>query len=425
MGVALELKGRMKAPLAPGELLVQVERWLRAHCADTLDRCHRIDENGMPWLLVRLHPIAEEVRIGALGGDVVVAQAKTSPVGPGYHIYVCETLRRLGLAVRVDWERTASSDDSGYVASGDRGDVDRAMRSWIADVARRVLFLPPGSGAVALSMPADVIFHVTSHVITPLGPRDTEWLRRVAADDLATQRDFFAWWDEANGPDTMLARALCLMWTDVRWRAPLTDEEREIDKQVLSLLEHAHRLDISLDHPWREWAELLAFVDEAKGPLYEMVVRRASRVAETKPAIGYRRGPVTLQLPSGWRLTVPGSFTSIIDVASGGGHAEEAPRAIDLAPVKLPVGDARSADELLTTPEAGTGHGNGDNVIDHSTGALRLRGRLIRGQGGAATMLTGAIAAPGALAKVSLRYVDAADDAWARATFTSVGHERQ
>lgn len=423
MGVAIELRGRVKAGPAPKELLAQAATWLRAHCQDLLDRCQEVDVDGTPWLVARLHPIAEDVRLGALPGGEVLAQAKTSPVGPGYHIYMCETLRRLGTALRIEWDRAASLDDSGYLQDGQAAAVERTMQVWIADVSRRVLFLPPGSGAVALSMPSDTVFHAEAHVLTPLGPRDTEWLRKVAADELSA-RDFFAWWSGEVGPEMMRARALCLMWTDVRWHPPASDEEREVLVTVSRWLERAHRLDISLDYPWREWAEVLRALGQDKGPLFDMIERRAARVPEGTPLVGYRRGPVSLQLPAGWRVTVPGSFSLAVD---GGtvrcGHGS---RALTLAPVPRTI-NGESAETLLALPEAGrdaaTSAGPEDEVYANEAGALRARCRIRVREGQGGYRLSGAVATTSALARLTIDFETEAEKKWALLTFASVTHE--
>jgi hypothetical protein len=416
VGVAIELSGKRKSPAPPSDLLTQAEKWLREATGDLLERATRLDVDGAPWLLVRLHPVAEELRIGVLANDTIVVQAKTSPVGPGYHVYVCQLLRRLGVALRIDWDKD-QGDDSGYWTSGNREDAEHAMTEWIADVARRVLFLPPGSGAVALSMPSDVVFHAQAHVLTPLGPRDTEWLRKVAADE-ATARDFFPWWPDERGPEVLLQRALCLMWTEVRWRAPLTDEERELLAQISRLLDTAHRLDISLAYPWREWAQLLDHLGEAKGPLHEMVVRRASRVASDRPLIGYRRGQVSLQLPAGWRLTVPGSFASQVN-ERGGVVAGEAARKVSLEPVPLASGDQRDAATLLASVSLPPLSGAAP-AIEHVAGNLVARGVLLTLPSGRLE-LTGAVAVPGALATLKVAG-DAADRPWVEAALASVSH---
>jgi hypothetical protein len=424
MGVAIELRGRTKASQSPRELIMAITQWLRANAGELIDRVQEIQADSTPWLMARLHPIAEDIRVGALPGGDVVVQAKTSPVGPGYHVFVCELFKRLGVALKIDWDKSASADDSDYFATGQRELVEKAMLSWIADVSRRVLFLPPGSGAVALSMPSDTVFHADAHVLTPLGPRDTTWLRRVAADD-PLARDFFAWWPTERGPEVMLAHALCLMWTDVRWHEPANAQERELLTTVSRWLDRAHRLDISLDHPWREWAEILRALGQDKGPLYDMVTRRAERVPEGTPLVGYRRGPVSLQLHGGWRVTVPGSF-AITTGEDGSMTAQRGDRRVVFTPVTVAREDTPASallDGQDAGPDAAPSTGASDEVYANEAGALRARSR-VRAREGGGHRLGGAIAAPGALARMTIDFDAEGDRKWALLTFASVSHER-
>ena len=67
-------------------------------------------------------------------------------------------------------------------------------------------------------------------------------------------------------------RALCLMWTEVRWRAPGSDAERAVIDEALRALRKAFPLDPSLPYPWREWHELLGLRD-LDDPIRESVLQ--------------------------------------------------------------------------------------------------------------------------------------------------------
>lgn len=101
------------------------------------------------------------------------------------------------------------------------------------------------------------------------------------------------------------------MWTDVRWRRPSDDEERETLEEIVALLEAAYREAPERTYPWREWAEILAFLGRDS-----IVATRAQLRAETAPlapAIGYRRQDVRVTVSGGWSLLVPGRFAETWD----------------------------------------------------------------------------------------------------------------
>src|SRR5205085_11312416 len=119
--------------------------------------------------------------------------------------------------------------------------------------------------------------------------------------------EIWPWFADVTDARYLLNRALCLMWTDVRWRPTLEEGEPELVSEVLRLLRWAFPLDPKLPYPWREWRELLDMAGE-RDPMRERVNREAA-AAPDGPRIGYRRRPVRV-VQSGWQLTIPGPFAT-------------------------------------------------------------------------------------------------------------------
>ena len=140
-------------------------------------------------------------------------------------------------------------------------------------------------------------------IATSLGPRDDAWLE-AAVGDSRLAIDVTPWWADATDARYLLNRALCLMWTEVRWRPPADDDERHVHEEVLRLLARAFPLDPSLDYPWRAWHELVRFRGRRRD---DPPGRSAGAAVAAGPPIGYRRG---LGGPArGLGLEVPGSFS--------------------------------------------------------------------------------------------------------------------
>jgi hypothetical protein len=428
MGVAIYVLADTP-PGRPEELFERIRRFFAESCADTLERAQVVHGgDGLPVLTFKLHPCAEDVEIAIAGERQVSVSAKTSSVGPGYHIYLCQTLRRLGEKLELGWQprddAAAVGDRTGYfhdclLRAGDdvpREALDREMLAWIGDVAARVLQMPRHS-RVALSMPSDHVFEAEGHVLTPLGPRDHAWLERTAADP-KNAKDFFPWWEEGTGPEYQLGRALCLMWSDVRWRPPLDPDERRRMDTIVRLLEEAHRMDASLDYPWREWRELLGHLKSPVTPLHDVIARRGARVVPGTPLIGYRRRPVTVNLPGGWRISIPGSFTESWD-EEGTYCAAEPPRTLWCSSFTYRDKDGSlvAAEQLLTPP----GTESGERIELTGPAAARQVGRayLNRLQEGGKIHweLAGESAVPGSLATCTIAFDDARDREWAISTW--------
>ncbi len=318
MSVKLLLAGRYMGgelasspPEEPALWLRRVEQWFHEAAGELLESS-RITEGpqGSPLLLVRLHPAAGEVSLLAAGQARLVVSAETSAVGPGYHIYLCDLLKQLGQALRITWADEEASegvgDPTGYFFTGDTGPVEEHMLEGLSDVAAQVVNLrKQGRSGFALSLRFGHVFEHPGALLTPLGPRDDDWLRAVA-EEPQRGKDVFPWWEPGIHAASWRGRALSRLWTEVVWRPPLLDEERRLLRNVARLLERAWREDPTLEYPWREWQEVLGFLGLG-GTLAEEVSRRASLVAEG-PRIGYRRGLVHVLLPNGWEIRIPGSL---------------------------------------------------------------------------------------------------------------------
>lgn len=318
MGLRLVLAGRQTvedgAP-APALWMGRVEQWLRTQTADTLEELRfDVDSQGRPNLFLRLHPAADDVAFAAADGGRLVVAANTYTLGPGYHRYLCDLLHRLGGEFGVSWLDPDVSqtvgDPTGFFHTGDVRALEENMLAWLSDAAEHALAMHhSGRSGVALSLRFGHSFDSNAPLLTPMGPRDAAWLERVR---LAPEegRDVFPWWSEGTGGPTQLGRALTRLWTEMVWRPPLLQDERRLFEDVALRLESAYRDDPSLQFPWHEWREVLAYLGRG-GTISEEVARRAAEAGERESRIGYRRRPVRVLLEDGWSIRIPGALNEL------------------------------------------------------------------------------------------------------------------
>lgn len=303
-GFASRLLGKKR----PNRVLGEMEKWVLEYCADLRASTFIGQREAKPTLFCNLHPAAENLEISLRDPDHVTASANTSTVGPGDHIFVCDVLHKLGERFHLQWEEPSDDfrDETGYFHSEDRQQVFVEMKAWLKGVANMFFdgTLKGQGHPVRLAMPLDVGFSWDARSITPLGPRDADWLKRVAENpDNGT--DFFAWWNPVLDAEYFRRRALVKIWSEVRWRPPINDTEKDVLSYVADSLETAYKLDSGLEYPWAEWAAILGYLQRS---VNEYPFPR--ELATTTPSIGYRRHDVTVQLPGNWWITLPGSFSN-------------------------------------------------------------------------------------------------------------------
>ncbi|MFL5647925.1 MAG: hypothetical protein ACJ776_05985, partial [Chloroflexota bacterium] len=279
-------------PRVPGAdaLLADVETWLRSTFPDAVRSIERpVREQGEAELTVELHPAAPPLVITASDTGRVAVTATTDVAGPGYHRFVGRVLERLGNDLAIGWERGAQEvDDPLSDATGmtfaERPGAERSYLNWLGRSLVDARARSAGSGApTPIGLPADTRYHLDGVIHTALGPRDMGWLD-VAVTDTRIATDVTPWWADATDGKYLLGRALCLMWTDVRWRTPAMKSERMLFDEIHRLLSKAYPHDPNLTYPWRAWAELLDLsgIDDAMAAQ----VRNRARTAPDGPLIG-------------------------------------------------------------------------------------------------------------------------------------------
>jgi hypothetical protein len=385
-----------------GELLLgDIAAWLASEYADQLRGTRqRTSGDGETALDVSLHPAAPDVTLTATDAGRITAIAETAAAGPGYHRFVGRVLERMGAASGIAWRVDAAD---GF-AFAERSVVESAYLGWLgptlgeARTARR-----RGATAIHLGLPEGTRFSTDGAILTALGPRDDAWID-AAITDPRTAIDITPWWSDATDSRHLLNRALVLLWTQVRWRAPAVEGEAELLADVHHLLTRAYTMEPDLPYPWHAWADVIALRGLDDGMARQAVDRAYGSHVPAVP-IGYRRDPVRIG-HEGWTLEIPGDFAErrTPDEWWGGG----AGRRITLAAV--PTGPM-SAQAFVSQFAADLG----DEALTHRDGDLVGRARLTSdpSSGLEVGVLDGFSAVTGSGAAIRIEFEDPADWHWA------------
>ena len=325
MGVGLYLTGTYTSDdlgQSPEDWLEQAAAWFESREEEPLMLC-RFGPNSSehPTLYVQLHPCAEEIELSAPTAGVCAVIAKTSTVGPGYHIFLCDLLHALGAQFHIEWdepdEEEGLGDETGYFFKDEPACVRQEMLRWLSALSRVVVenCKDLEHGIRMVSMPADYGYPDQTGILTPIGPRSPQWFEQMV-EKPERGTDFFPWWPEGVGSAFFLGRARCKLWQDVRWRTPITEDEGEQLMDIHLDLERAFHLDPHAPIPWREWWEMLQYLNDYFGyaefhheeSLEDEIKTWAALVDPMLPLVGYRRGPVQVTLTGGWSIVIPGEF---------------------------------------------------------------------------------------------------------------------
>lgn len=340
MSLALSLSGKypvsgllVKGP-GPAEWLATLQEWLAAREGDDIVSLQQVEGPDGEVLLAQLHPFAEELQVTCPKTGEVALTAATGSCGPGYHDHVVELAHAMASELKVKWAPSADADDTGFFGSGDRGALDEAMREHVAGLAQ-ALHRGLGDAPPNLLLPPTAPGFVHDGAVsTLLGPRDAAWLARVAEGG-AEALEAMPWRSRGKLAETMLARALALLWCEVRWRAPVNETEETTQREALRCLLRAKELGATA-LPWREWSELLELAGE-EGPLAEEVASKAKGARGV--LAGYRRGDIIARVPAEFVIRIPGSFGEEVD-EEGTWSATDGGRAVYVSAGRLPpVGD--------------------------------------------------------------------------------------
>ena len=394
-------------------LLGSVEAWLATGYGDVVRAMTRQTlDGGEVELSVALHPAAPNLALVAGESGRAALTAETETVGPGYHRFIGRLVDRLGVDLSIAWERggvdrEATPDDPGATFA-DRAATEAGYLGWLGHtlVGARASRAARGN-QLQIGIPGSTRYTFDGAIATVLGPRDDTWLESAVADTRVAT-DITPWWADTTQGQTLLNRALTLMWLDVRWRAPAIDEEGALLDEIHRTLSRAYPTEPTLAYPWQAWAEVIQLrgIDD---PMSRHVLVMAERDLGDRPPIGYRRSPVTIR-HEGWALEIPGSYAERHSSDEWWGAG--AGRSITLAAVQTATTGGAMGAQVFVDQFGGD---LGPDAIDHRANGVIGRARLSSdtSSGVEVGVLDGYSAVVGSGAAIRIVFDDPGDWQWA------------
>lgn len=445
MGVGFRLVGQADSSgiETPEKFVQRIAKWSRratglfGYIADV----EEYPEAAHPTVTLQFFPAAEPVEFTLEQPGIIVVSANCTSMGPGYHQWLCDDmLDKFAKSLGVTWfddDGDACHDETGYFYRRNRAELEQSYLSWLGAVSEQIKQMSAQDyGDIMLAMPASPLFVDCGYVVTPMGPRDYLWVERVS-DNPASGRDFFVWWDEGETPQTTLNAAVCLMWTEVRWREPKTESERRTFSRLGLLLRKLMSHSGDLIIPWREWQEILPWTEtklsEGKTDTFlrqqhseevMFVLANVDLDDPDRPLIGYRRqGKTCTHFDDGWQITVPGSFSEEVQ-DDGTWVAWEFRRTVRLTRLNVVAkgGTPPPREEMLERAREREAEDALDR-IDDGDGLATIR--PYEEEGEPLLCLNGYSAVDGSLAILSVYFADTRDRDWAVEVWRSVRNPQQ
>lgn len=249
---------------------------------------------GAERLSLSLHPACSAMVTTPEDGVLEVTCDLVS-AGPGLAPLLLTMLEPLLDELDFVWQAGPQGDEAS--APRELAALQRGFAAWVQE---RVRAAGP-EVMLHLGVPRNPTFELEAAVLTPMGPRDQKWCEQVAErPEIAA--DGWPLWQLATEASLALARALWLLWLELPWRHPTTEDDHELAARAHRELRAAYQLDPSLPLPWPEWAELLRIHDELADELASLIEANGQHGT---PTIGYRRHPAVASIAHGWSAQLP------------------------------------------------------------------------------------------------------------------------
>ncbi len=387
-----------------------------AFVAETLDgeyiELHEDDEA----FGLEVHPGSELLRFEGQPDNCFSVDIKTSTLGPGFHAEMVRLLKLVAAAgkIEVDW---AEADETGYAVDEDFVGLQEGMATFFAALIATMTAHSSQTG-MCINWPVGVPVPLgnAGGLFTPSGPLSAEWCKDAIAgkETQAKCREFFVWWNQDRDAEYWRKLATMILWSEVRWRPPMSEDEARTWAMVLTCEDELRKLDVEGSLPEAEVRDLKALLewpDDTPCP------------EPSGKGIGYYRHEVRSHLPGGWSLTLPGWFFH--DVEDDGDTLlyffnERTVRfsSANLEGENGPI----SAEEIVE-------HVNDDLPSDAEPLEFERDGILARGsmaeeeeEGERYMVLSATLAIPGGAAWLAVCFREPRHREWAMNVLRSVGH---
>lgn len=374
-----------------------------------------------------LDPLAEPIMFTIEDNRDLVASAKTSTLGPGYHAMVVALLDTIAesLGTKFQWSADEEGDETGYAVDRDFAALQQSFARFTSELARLALGTDDAEdGCMWLNWPIGSAQPATLPewaAASPSGPLTRAWLTRaVEGPDEGMCRAFYPWWNRERDAHYWAASCRAMIWSSIRWHPPTSEHESELMDLCLACADRALELNPEIELPNAELAEIRAL--KTMDP----------DAFDTPPAsegLGYFRGMVRHQLPGDWTVELPGYYFTAWEDDGGSAVFAFADRSLHIATMSFDVSErATDADRQRFLHDATTmdlsKYPAGARLVQFHEGDHRGVAAIFTDSGpdGSFTIVQGQMAVFGEMAVATITLGDPNDVPWAESVIKGLRH---
>ncbi len=298
----LSRKGWFNSLPRTQDVFDNIENTIRQTMPDDMPRILTRIERSSEIMDVTLHPAAEPCEFKYNNDGTLSCFANTYNVGPGYHVFLAELLRKIGKSHGWKWYAGVTYENAeSRMTLEEHGDIHKVrqgMLSWLRNLARQIL----ESEHEHLSVCLPTGYHISGDyfLTSPMGfwTRDQfEPLPQAGDDELAAMgRRFFPWWTPGFDAEFWRNLGMVIVWVELPWHVPEEEDETILYEQTLACLNKARALCNDIELPQTEMAEIETLLagDDEHTPAPDLM--------------GFKRRNMSRLLTHSWHVTLPGYY---------------------------------------------------------------------------------------------------------------------
>ena len=301
-------------------------------------------------LLFKLHPASNGLIFSISNDGYLVAEEKTSPVGPGYHSFIVKILTMLSNEIKITWNWNESSDSTKYFHNKN---FTQLQEEWVKLLSLQAVTaeqVGKARSVVRIDLPLEYIgprnlTDLGYCAISPTGYWKIDWftqfIKANPEDKIQMARKFYPWWNEGLDDFFWKNYGISMIQLEIPWHIL---EHNEINKYNLTLqaFDLAKKINPKLKIPEKEIEEVQKLLE----------MNNSQKYTPDAEGLGLLKYNIMKRVFPSWSIEIPGYFYEHWDYKNNRVQLLHENRCITASSVvlQIPENKKMTPEELLPPP---------------------------------------------------------------------------